>query len=724
MTTKSFRYTVLALNVLGRMLGSRFSVSGIENLPDNPVMFVANHFTRFETFFVPYLIYKHTGRQVRCLADGGLYHGILGRFLESVGTISTENPNRDKIIVSDLITGQYDWMIYPEGSMIKNKDIKKSELYTNNTPYRNGPVRTGSAVLALKSHLYRQDIIDSHAKKDQAFLDEMKQTFDVTYQDYLKNLETYVVPISITYYPIRPGSNRLELLVKRFLKQVPSRLAEELEIEGNLLSNAEMNLFFGKPIRLADYARSARELIYQIPVIKNGTKSNFLIKYFKHRLTTEFMGQIYSNLQVNFDHIFAAALQHVSENKIPICHLKRIIYLSALMIKKSGKYRIHESIEESNLFKMFIDEPHQAFDSAFNLALKLKEIEEVKGNEIIIHKHFLNKESDFHVVRIENTLKVIANEFALFEAANNIVRRNSKIPFETLRHRVFDELCKKDQDLYEADYQYYFDKEFSKDKSIGRPYFLDSSIKTSPKIKRVGILLCHGYKSSPKEVEALAKFLNGFGFKVYAVRLKGHGTSPINMKDISWQDWYDSLQRGHAILRMICSKIITIGFSTGGLLTLLSASQKNQGEMAVISINSALKLRDVRASIVRGVSFWNELLDKLHIYSAKFEYVDDISENPAYNYTRNYIKGVEELEKLMHICKENLHKIYIPSLIIQANEDPVIHPLSGIMIYEKISSKDKYLFEPEFKNHIIINGERKEEVFAIIKQFLHTLNLV
>src|SRR3989338_11583897 len=108
MLTKTFKYTSMAIGVLEKILGSRFCVTGLENLPNQPIMFASNHFTRSETFFIPYLIYKHTGRQIRCLADSGLYFGTLGRFLRSVGTISTKDSRRDNIILKDLISGEYD----------------------------------------------------------------------------------------------------------------------------------------------------------------------------------------------------------------------------------------------------------------------------------------------------------------------------------------------------------------------------------------------------------------------------------------------------------------------------------------------------------------------------------------------------------------------------------------------------------------------------------------
>ena len=720
---KNFRYAVLALKILEKILGSKFSVNGIENLPNQPILFVSNHFTRFETFVVPYLIYKNTGRQVRCLADSSLYHGALGKFLNSVGTISTRDPNRNNIILKDLITAQYDWMIYPEGSMIKSKETKKGTGFVNYTPSRVGPVRTGSAVMGLKSQLYRDDIIEAHREGKQGVLEEFIRIIDVKYHESLEKINTYVVPLNISYYPIRPGNNKIKKLVARLITRMPAQIAEELEIEGNLLLDADINLNFGAPVNLADYVKSVRSLIYQIPIIKNETKTNFILKYFKYRLTNDFMEKIYSDLQINLDHIFSAALHHIPQDEVEINHLKRVIYLSAVMLKKYGTYRLNHSVEEENLFKIFIDEPHKEFDGVFELATKQGLITQIGDDKIKINKENFDKKYDFHEIRLENTLQVIANEFFLLEKANNIVLKNSRMSDDDLRKKVFSEIYQTDLKNFDDDYQTFFDEKFSKDKSVGAPFFLESKTKSSAKVKKLGVLICHGYKSAPKEIKDLAQFVNGFGFQVYGVRLKGHGTAPINMKDLTWQDWYDSMQRGYAALKNCCSKVIIVGFSTGGLLGLLSCARK-ENICGIVAINSALKLLDIRTRFVPGINIWNEMLQKMKIEKSKMEFVDDQPENPHINYSRNYLKAVAQLENLMEVCDKNLSNISAPALIIQAKHDPIVNPVSGKIIFEKIKSEKKFLFEPNFSNHCIVNGSNKEEVFEAIKTFFCELNLL
>ncbi len=726
-STKAFRYTAFALEIMERLLGSKFSVRGLEKLPNHPVLFVANHFTRSETFFVPYLIYKHTGRQVRCLADSSLYVGALGKFLRSVGTVSTKNSKRDNIILHDLISGEYDWMIYPEGSMVKSKEIKNEGMFMSYTPYRIGPVHTGSAVLALKSQLYRDNMNDAFARGDVEFLSQLEKDFGTSYREYFKDINTYVVPLNITYYPIRPGENKIKKMISRLVKKIPNQVKEELEIEGNLLLGADIDVSFGDPINLAEYAKVAQGAIQQLPIIKYDTKNNFVLRYLRSRLTSDFMAQIYSNIQINLDHIFISALHHFDDQEIELNRLKRVIYLSAAMLQKSKRYRLNHGILEENLVKIFIDEPHHEFDSVFDLAKRQGIIDETSDGKIRIKRTAFQRKWDFHEIRLENTLQVVANEFFLLEGASAIVKRNAKLSVEELRQKVFAEIYQFDLDLFNSDYEINYDKNFSKEKSVGAPFFLDSRNKASARVRSSGILLVHGYKSAPKEIEALAEFLNGFGFKVYAVRLRGHGTAPADMKNISWQDWYDSVQRGYAALSNVVSRIVIIGFSTGGLLSLVSCAHKKdraQKLCGVVAINAAMKLVDIKARMVPGINMWNEMLDHFHIEKGKFEYVDDIPENPHINYSRNYLNGVNELNKLMVICEKSLTNVTVPSLVIQGDKDPVVDPKSGKIIYQKISSEQKFLAEPHFSNHGIINSTGKEEVFELIREFLAKIKII
>lgn len=210
-----------------------------------------------------------------------------------MGTVSVRDENRDKIIIQDLIYNVCDWMIYPEGSMVKSKDIKFQGLYINSTPYRTGPVRTGAAVLALKSQIYRQDLINAYKNENQQVLKDYKDFFGLEYDKIIENIKTCIVPVNITYYPIRPGNNKIKNLALKLIKNLPEQIVEELEIEGNLLLDADINVNFGDPIHIDEYIKSTKSIVDKIPIIKHETRNNIILKYFRSKLTSDFMQNIF-----------------------------------------------------------------------------------------------------------------------------------------------------------------------------------------------------------------------------------------------------------------------------------------------------------------------------------------------------------------------------------------------------------------------------------------------
>jgi esterase/lipase/1-acyl-sn-glycerol-3-phosphate acyltransferase len=709
----SFEQMFYAIKILDKLLGTKFNIDGIENIKDRPTLFVANHFTRVETALLPYIIYKYCKKQTRSLADESLFKGKMGNFLRRAGCIATNDPDRNNIIISDLIRGNYDWIIYPEGSMIKNKKIINQAgnqiFITNDGETR---VKTGSAVLALKASLMKYEIQKNHKKS----LEELAE-LNIKNKDEISDKYIQIVPVNITYYPIRPGKNSIHKIANKFIKDLPKNLSEELEIEGNLLLSSDINISFLKPIKVNKYIRSQKHLIYNLPLLQNETKRNLLIKYFKTKLTNKFMYRIYSQTKINFDHLFISSIFYFPKNKISIQHLKNIIYYIGFLIRKDKECRSGESIGNYNLTLLLNSDKHKSFDDITKLAIKSKIIKKEKDYFKINHKK-LNQDSDFHNIRLDNTISVIMNEFSIITEANKIVKSISKINSENIRHNIAWQIIGKNLKEYENDYDRFYDKNLSKSRSKAEPIFLDN------KNSDTGILLCHGYGASPREVKYLAEFLHDKGFKIYAPRLKGHATAPENIKYVTWQDWYESIISGFNILDNCCEKIIPIGFSTGALLSILLSSKKvnNPKITALIAISAALKLKDIKSILVPGVNIWNDILDKFKIEKGKLEYVVNNSENPKINYKHNYLKGVAELGELMGEVRKNLKKITIPTLVIHADNDPIVDYKSSEIIYDKIISENKNLVKIKANKHVIItNSKFRNEVFSEIDKFLKTI---
>ena len=698
----AFAFTSLLIGVIRKLSGANITISG-EELPDSPVLFVANHFTRFETFVVPHMLYEKHDRVSRSLAADDLFVGLLGRLMHSVGTISNKNKKRDDIILEDLLSGRSDWVIYPEGYMVKNKRITfdKGEFCTHSPQYE-GPVHTGAAVIALKTKILQSRAKDSNKEEFKHFCTAL----GIEKEKINTELNIKVVPISITYYPVRPGRNRFLAWVDSIVHQRDTRLFEELEIEFNLLMDAHMNIRFGKAIELDSYVD---ELLDKEGDIYDEKKVDQFIDAQRKVLTNTMMKRVYSQMQIHFDHIFILSLVTMPTVKVCPSYLKTLIYNNVGSLRLLQDYNLHSELQEE-LFKLILDDNYEPFTSAIEIAIKQKILYLDSDGDYLFDRSLLEKEYPFHKVRVKNTLQVILNEIKWQEPIVEMARNNSTYTEQQLKEDNFSHLRKKEWAYFEEEYQDYMGQSpDSKDK--GAPIILFDAKND------IGLVFSHGYMAAPKEIQTLAEYLFSKGINVYVPRLRGHGTDPEALKHVSAQDWDTDYERAFTAMRQVCNKVFIGGFSMGGLLALDHAAQHKVD--GVIALNSALKLHDLRVSyVVPTLYFFNEMVAYLNAEGIN-EWIDNShTESPSVNYLKHPLASVAQMEKLMSQVRSILEKITAPILIIQGDNDPIVKSESAKFIYDRIKSKDKKLLLLPRVKHGILSDEGYHEVFEAINTFI------
>jgi esterase/lipase len=308
--------------------------------------------------------------------------------------------------------------------------------------------------------------------------------------------------------------------------------------------------------------------------------------------------------------------------------------------------------------------------------------------------------------------QVIANELEPVQAAVEAVRRSVRLPSETIRVRTSEALRSREELEYERDYAGAFDPQESKDKELGEPYFLQADGATT------GVVLAHGYLASPRQVQPLAEYLHQAGISVYAVRLPGHGTAPEQLTRVRWEDWLNCLARGCGLIRQHCERVIVGGFSLGGALALVLGARLRQRVDGVFSINAPVKLRDRRAPLVGPLVWWHGAMSRLGLVDGDYRISNEGTESPDLNYGFDYLRSIRELRRAGRACVRTLGNLAAPTLIIQADADPIVSPASGRLLLERLGSQDKVLTTLPFERHQIVRGEGSEAVFSIVARFV------
>ena len=102
----------------------------------------------------------------------------------------------------------------------------------------------------------------------------------------------------------------------------------------------------------------------------------------------------------------------------------------------------------------------------------------------------------------------------------------------------------------------------------------------------VGVLVLHGFTGNPGSMRALAEACATSGFHVELPQLAGHGTAIEDMIPTRWADWSGDAEKAYQVLSKRAKKIVVMGLSMGGALTLWMAAQHPEAH-GIVCINPA-----------------------------------------------------------------------------------------------------------------------------------------
>ena len=718
----AYSLTGLAIKTLSSFSKAKIKIYGEDRIPQGPNIFVINHFTRIETLLMPAIINRITKLPVWSLADSRLFQGSVGTWLDMVGGVSTKDPHRDLLIVKKLLTGEASWIIFPEGRMVKNKKVFEKRRFLISYAGGKHPPHSGAAALALRTEFYRKRLL-SIAKTAP---DEAKYLMDLFKIDSIKSVSsahTCIVPVNITYYPIRAMENVISKISDYFVDNMQDRMKEEIIIEGTMLfSGVDIDIRFGKPVIINRFIKD-NDIFKDISSIKrinfdDQLPSRRSMHKVARNIMRTYMGRIYSMTTINHDHLFASVLKMTPYTNMNVNDFKRRVFLAATGMRNRQGLFIHKSLQ-SDQTHLLTDDCHNKFSEFIQLAVEKKIIKE-KNN--IISKNtsrfsvaFKDAIKQGHAVRIDNPVAVMANEVEPLICLQRELRCLAWLPEFIIRNKTSDFLEKQAMDTFHNDYDAFYIHGESKTKDVGTPYLLQGDS------KQTGVVLVHGYMAAPFEVRNLAEYLSKKGLWVYVPRLKGHGTSPDDLATRSRQDWIQSVDEGYAIISSICQKVVAGGFSTGGGLALDLVSRVD-GLKGVFAVCPPMVLQDFSAKIIPVVHIWNKLLKKAKINGGKKEFIQNNPENPHFNYTRNPLSGVSELGKMMDNLSGRLQDIKTPALVIQSQGDPVVDPKGSKRLFELLGSKKKDYVVFNYNRHGILIGEGAESVYKTIADFIEHLD--
>ncbi|WP_300460842.1 alpha/beta fold hydrolase [Desulfobacula sp.] len=712
----AFALSSYTLKTFSGFSKAHIKISGKKNIPEGSVIFTANHFTRIETIFLPYHIHNITKKEIWSLAAEELFNvPVLQDVLKNLGGVSTRDPNRDDLILKTLLSGDVQWIIFPEGMMVKNKKLVKKDQFVLMDDQVVRRPHTGAAIVALRCEFYRERLRRLKEMGVPEF-ERLVQHLEIKHIDQALARETSIVPVNITYYPASPKENVLSKMAQIVMKEPSKRVMDELMTEGSMLfSNVNINIRFGDPINIKGYLKDA----YLESMLSVKRRINFdtdisskqITKALSITIMEKYMSAVYAMTSLNYDHVLACILKHFPYRRegIDIYEFKCKVYIAISWLVSNKTCFVSDNFHE-NQIHLLTDDRYHRFADFFTLAQDTGVIE-IKENKLIKDQTKFVTPSDFHTIRMENPILVMANEVEPVSGVEDFLKQVAQTSREDIISRVKDLIVEKMDKAFVQDYTDHYIEGESKEKRIGRPLLLEQDNDIA------GILLIHGYMAAPEEMKAFAHYLHDKSFTVYVPRLKGHGTSPEDLAQTRFEQWIESVEEAFVVLRHSCKKVIVGGFSTGAGLA-LELSTRMDDIAAVFAVAPPMRLKDLGAYFVPAIDTWNAMIKKIHLDTIAKEFVENHPENPHINYTRNPVAGIHQLEKLMEYLEPKLKTIHKPTLVVQSRKDPVVNPKGTLKLFEGLGPDIKEYFIFDYDRHGILIGEGVIRVYKAIEQFI------
>ena len=695
-------------------------------------IFLFNHFSRFETFIPQYLIHTVTGDYCRSIAAADFFkEPRFASFLRSIGVVPNNLPNLFPFMAREILHGRK-LIVFPEGGMVKDKQVIDDKgrfgIFSRSALARRKHHR-GAAVIALALDAFKTALLHDYAAGRYHNIERWAEQLDFADSESLliRALKpTRIVPSHITFHPLRVNDNILHQAARLFNKEINKRMAEELIIEGNLLfKHTDMDIRFSTPLNMNHYWKwwekkllpnvvhsfdSLDELFALTP--KSGHWGGRIhavgMQAKSDRVRDDYMLAMYQAVTVNLSHIASYIILQCYRNGVRAINIERFhktLYVCIKRLQQSGS-NLHRSLLNPEEYGVVVEGGSSRLQQFLGMAVRLEllSIDSCDSGQLqYCLQDKLIEQFDFDQIRTENLISVYANEIAPLTTVTRLIskvfKHIDKITATDIADYRFDDQLR----AYRWDQQRFDKPRYAEINRLQR-FTQDPNWYRllSARDHAEGVLLVHGFMASPAELRELGDKFHQQGFHVLGVRLKGHGTSPWDLRSRNWQDWCASVNRGFNILKAYTRRIHIIGFSTGGLLALHHAVRSPDPCLAsVISVSAPVEFRNKNMRFVPLLHQANKLVRWVSS-EGLIPFRPNPTEHPDINYMHIPIRSLYQLQKLIEDFFARPANIDCPVTLFQSDHDPVVVPDSVNQLYRHILARDKYINIIRSNHHGIV----------------------
>lgn len=204
---------------------------------------------------------------------------------------------------------------------------------------------------------------------------------------------------------------------------------------------------------------------------------------------------------------------------------------------------------------------------------------------------------------------------------------------------------------------------------------------------RTGVVLVHGFTGNPRATTPMGRRLHERGHTVDVVRLPGHGSTVRDFARTRYDDWRGAVDAAVDRTRAQCDRVVLVGHSMGGTLSLDVASSRVGDVDAVAAINAIVLSPTELLARLAPVLQWVVPLVPRDAAGLPSDDIarPDVSEG-AYPWVA--AKAAQSLQRALPRVRSQLLDLVQPLLVVTSPQDHTVDPRNGDAIVELVGSGD------------------------------------
>jgi carboxylesterase len=234
-------------------------------------------------------------------------------------------------------------------------------------------------------------------------------------------------------------------------------------------------------------------------------------------------------------------------------------------------------------------------------------------------------------------------------------------------------------------------------------------------IKRLKLLMLHGFGGSPGEMRPLGRALLRRGFTLQAPLLPGHGENLEAMREILLADWLEAVTLSYESMRRDDRPVAIVGFCLGGALALRLAGQLNPRALVCLA-TPARPLADAAFPGTTGLrSNLKNINDSSSAEVCRWRNLGCHQMVPEAFFA--------QYQQLLSTLGPALGEVRCPILVAQSRKDKIVEASDAEYLVETVSSQRRKLVWSRRAGHALPVDVGRRALFAEIISFLEEEDL-